>query len=144
MTDTVLFVPTEYTVYFMDSNRAPETVQVEDDWDIEGKETVFYVRTAAGVTERVAFLTTEIAQIVRDRFSLRPASPAKGTSRSGAQKAGQGRRDPRDGRPGSRRAGDPRDQPAGRTAHGPKTGTRAEGLRTGTRREGRGTASQPR
>ena len=64
MTDTVLFVPTEYTVYFMDSNRAPETVQVEDDWDIEGKETVFYVRTAAGVTERVAFLTTEIAQIV--------------------------------------------------------------------------------
>jgi len=63
MTDTVLLVPTEYTVYFLDS-RAPETMQVEDDWDIEGNETVFYVRTSAGAMERIAFLSTELAQIV--------------------------------------------------------------------------------
>jgi hypothetical protein len=64
MTDTVLFVPTGYTVYFLDS-REPETIwDIEDDWDIEGNETVFYVRTADGATERIAFVTTELAQIV--------------------------------------------------------------------------------
>jgi len=61
---TVLFMPTEYTVYFMNSDREPVTIAAEDDWDIEGKETVFHVRTDAGITERVAFPTIEIAQIV--------------------------------------------------------------------------------
>lgn len=55
---------TGYTVYFLDSNRAPEDVEAEDDWDIEGNETVFHVRTEAGTTERVAFPTKDIAQIV--------------------------------------------------------------------------------
>ena len=55
---------TEYAVYFMDPDRAPETIQAEDDWDIEGNETVFSVRTAAGATEGIAFPTREIAQIV--------------------------------------------------------------------------------
>ena len=54
----------EYTVYFMDSGRGPETIEAEDDWDIEGNETVFYVSTAAGEIQRVAFPTREIAQIV--------------------------------------------------------------------------------
>lgn len=57
-------MPSDYTVYFMDPDRAPETVAAEDDWDIEGSETVFHVRTTTGTTDRVAYPTKEIAQIV--------------------------------------------------------------------------------